>query len=178
LTSARRLVLTPRSACAKLGEADADERSLKGRPREREIGRLHETAFDDVLGLAASPLRPFQVDFRGHIGHLGQDHDAVRPNLEEAAEDGERLFLPAALDAKHALAEGRDKRGMVREDAKLAFAARDDDLVHVAFEGSFLRRDDFEMQRHYFIPRSSKTGAARRTTLGAVTDAMAARGAL
>jgi hypothetical protein len=55
---------------------------------------------------------------------------------------------------------------MVREDAKLAFAARDDDLVHVAFEGPFLRSDDFEVKRHYFIPRSAPAGtvAAERPT--------------
>ena len=152
LASARSLVLAPRSACATLGEADADECSLEGRPREREIGRLHEAAFDDAFGLAPGALGPLQVDLGGHVGGLGEDHDAVRPNLEEAAKDGELFLLSAALDAKHALAEGGDQRGMVREDAKLAFAARDDDLVHVAFEGSFLKSDDFEVKRHYFIP--------------------------
>ena len=166
LMSARRLVRSPWSACPTLGEADADERSLEGRPRKREIGRLHETAFEDVFGLAASPLCPFQIDLRGHVCHLGQDHDAVRSNLEEAAEDGVLYLLPAGLDAKHALTEGRDQRGMVREDAKLAFAARDDDLVHVPFEGPFLRCDDFEVKRHYFIPRSAPAGtvAAERPT--------------
>jgi hypothetical protein len=144
---ALRLVRSPRSARPTLGEADSDERSLESGPRDRQISRL-DCALEDSLGLAAGALGPLEVDLGGHVGHLRQNHDAVRSNLQEAAEDGELLLLPAAFEAQHALAERRDQRGVVREYAKLAFAARDDDLVHIAHEGPFLRSDYFEVKRH------------------------------
>ena len=64
-------------------------------------------ASEDVLGLAAGPLGPLEVDLRGQVGGLGQDHDPIRANLQEAAEDGELLLLAAALEAQDALAEQR-----------------------------------------------------------------------
>ena len=36
----------------------------------------------------------------------------------------------------------------MRQYSELAFAARNDDLVHIAHEGPLLRSDDFEMEWH------------------------------
>ena len=156
--SAPRLVRSPRPTRPSLGETDSDQCPLERGPRSLHIGRLPCT-FEGMLGLPSGTLGSLEVDFGGHVGGFGQDHDAVRPDLQEPAEDGELLLLSAALDAQHALTERRDQRCVVREYAEFAFAARHDYLVDIAGEGSFLRSDDLEMQRH--LNHSSSALAVR-----------------
>jgi hypothetical protein len=144
-----RFVLPPSSAArSTLRHTNADQRPLKCGSGAGQVGRLNETTLQDSLGLAASPLRPLQVDFRGHVRGLSQHNDAVGPDLNEATEDGELLFLTRPFDSKNTLAEERDQRGMVRQDSHLTFAAGHDDFVDVAFKRTPFRSDYLQMQGH------------------------------
>ena len=82
-----------------------------------------------LLRLAAGLLGLLEVDLRRHVGRLGHHHDLVRPNLEEAAGDGEELLLAAAPDAQLADAERRQQRRVVGQDAQLALDPGTDDGV-------------------------------------------------
>ncbi len=76
-----------------LRDLETDDRPLQRRASGDEVGGLDHAAFDDALGLATGPFRPLDVDLGGHVGGLGQDDDAVRADLDEAAEDGELLLV-------------------------------------------------------------------------------------
>ena len=58
-----------------------------------EVGALDVAALERLLGLAARLLRLLEVDLGRHVGRLGHHDDLVGPDLEEAADDRERLLL-------------------------------------------------------------------------------------
>ena len=126
----------------------ADQRPLESGSGAGKIGRLNETTLENSLGLSTSPFCPLQVDFRGHVRGLSQDHDAVWAHLDETTEDGKFLFLARPLHTKYALTEERDKRRVVRQYAHLALAAGHDDLVDVTFERAPFRSNDLQVQGH------------------------------
>ena len=76
------------------------------------------------LGLASRLLRLLEVDLAGQVRRLGHDDDLVGPDLEEPADDRERLLGAALADPQLADAEHRHQRRMVRQDAELALGAR------------------------------------------------------
>jgi hypothetical protein len=145
---ARSLVLAPGHAPAALGQADPNQSPLQSRSGAGEVCRLHETALEDLLGFAAGPLGALEIDLGRNVGRLGQYHDAIRTDLQEAAEDGELLLLAAYLDPKHALPEGRDERRVVGQNPHLALAAGHDDLVDVTLKGSPFRSHDLQVEWH------------------------------
>jgi len=138
-------MLATRLARAALRKADPNESPLKCGPGTREVGGFDETVVDRVLGLAPRPLGTLEVYVRGDVGRFGQDHDPVRTNLQEAAEDGDLLLLAAVLEPQHALAEQRDQGRMMGQNAHLALDTRHDNFIDVAGEGSLFGRDDLEM---------------------------------
>src|ERR1035437_1320039 len=104
-----RFMFPPSSATwSTLRHTNADQRPLQCGSRAGQVGRLNETTLQNSLGLPASPLRPLQIDFRGHVRGFGQPHTAVRADLDEAAEDSELLFLTGPFDAQHTLTQERD----------------------------------------------------------------------
>ena len=131
-----------------LGHPDAQERPLHRGPGTCQVSRLLEALFDGALGLAPRGLGRFQVDLRREVGQLGHDDDLVGPHLEEAARDREGLLLVALPDAQLPDAERREQRGVMRQDAELAFGARTDDRVDVVRVGLPLGRDDLEQEGH------------------------------
>src|SRR5581483_12157289 len=115
-------------AAADFSDAQPDEgalqRGLRGRqvfpglaPLEREARPL------------ARPLGTLDVDLLGVLGGIGEDHDVVVEDLEEAAGDGERDLLGAALEDQLAGRERRHERRMTREHGELALDAGRDHLV-------------------------------------------------
>jgi len=151
---AKRLVLPPGcSAGPALRQADSNERPLKSGSGTRQIGRLHESAFEHALRLAPGSLGALEIYLRSQIGHLGENHDSIRADLQEAAEDGELLLLIAPLEAQDSLAEKRDQWRMVRQNPELALASGHDDLVDITLEGSSLRSHDLQVEGH--LPYSS-----------------------
>jgi len=49
-----------------------------------------------------------------------QNHDAIRPNLQEAAEMANSCSCPPLFESQHSLSQQRDQRRVVRQDAELA----------------------------------------------------------
>ena len=86
-------------AVAPLGDTDPEQRRLELRPGGRQVGALDVAALERLLGLAARLLGLLEVDLGRHVGRLGHHDDLVRPDLEEAADDRERLLLAALADA-------------------------------------------------------------------------------
>ena len=80
-------------------------------PGGGQVGAFVEARLERPLGLAPRLLRPLEVDLAGHVGRLGHDHDLVRPDLQEAAGDGEDLLGAALADAQLADAERADTSG-------------------------------------------------------------------
>ena len=98
----------------------------------------------------------------GHVGRLGHHHDLVRPDLEEAADDRERLLRAALADAQLADAEHRHERRVVRQHPELALDARQDDRVDRVRVGEPLRRDDLEQACGMLSPPASRRSPERR----------------
>jgi hypothetical protein len=135
-------VLAPwRRSSAAFGDLEADQRPFQGGTSGHEVRGLEGGIFDDLFGFAAGTIRPGNVDVGRHVGGLREDDDAVGPNLQEAAEDGELLLFAVALETQDAGAEQGDERRVVRQDAERAFAAGHDDLVDIALEDPSLRSD-------------------------------------
>ena len=149
-----------RPARATLGQPDPDQGALQGGPGAGKVRRLYETTFEDVLGLASGSFSPLEVDLGAEVRRLGQDHDPIGADLDEAAENGDFLLLAAGLDTQHALAEQRDQRRMMRQDAHLALAPGHDDLVDVAGEGSPFRSHDLEVEWHWLCLHIARRLAA------------------
>ena len=118
-----------------------------------------------ALGLAAGLLGLLEVDLAGHVGRLGHDHDLVGPDLEEPADDGERLLRATLADAQLADAERRDERRVVGQDAELALRPGQLDRVDRVRVGQPLGRDDLELVRR-------AAASAGRQPLGVLADVL------
>src|SRR6266404_5662798 len=97
----------------------AEERRLESSPGCGQVGALVVAGFERLLGLATRLLGLLEIDLRGHVGGLGQHDDLRRQDLEEAADDRERLLCAALADPQLANTESRDERGVVGQDAEL-----------------------------------------------------------
>src|SRR3989442_9024647 len=74
---------------ATLRDPDPEQGLLEGGPGDGQVGALVVAALERPLRLPPGLAGRLQADFRGEVGGLGHDDDLVRPNLDEAAEDGE-----------------------------------------------------------------------------------------
>ena len=50
------------------------------------------------LGPPPGRFGQLQVDLLGWLGDIGQDHDLIRPDLDDPAIDGKRIFARADFD--------------------------------------------------------------------------------
>ena len=116
---------------ATLGDPDPQERVLQRGPGSGQIhGIWAGRALERPLGLAPGFLRLLEIDLAGHVGGLGHHHDLVRPDLQEPADDRERLLGPALADAQLADPEHRHERRMVRQHPQLALDPGQVDGIH------------------------------------------------
>ena len=129
-------------------DPDPQQSLLELRPGARKVSRLVGCGIERPLRLAPRCLRLFQVDLGRQIRCLGHHNHLVRPDLEEAADDRERLLPAALLDPELTDTQGGDQWRMVRQDAQLAFHTGNDDHIHIVLVREPLRRDDLEMERH------------------------------
>jgi hypothetical protein len=96
---------TPSDTRRALRQLDADEGALQCRASAGNVCRLDEAAFENVLCFAASSLGTFHIDLGREVRGFRHNHHSVRPDLQEAAEDGELLLLSPGLQPKHTGAE-------------------------------------------------------------------------
>ena len=138
------------------------------RPGRRPRGSRSRARARPRVGLPG----PLEVDLAGHVGRLGHDHDLVRADLEEPADDGEALLRPALADAQLADAEHADQRGVAGQDAQLALDAGQLHRIDGVRVRQPLGRDDLERSvmalttpdasRPRFGSRTSSTVPARK----------------
>src|SRR6185295_15277458 len=134
-----------------LRHADAQQGLLQRRARDGEVRALLVAGLERLLGLAPGLLGLLEIDLGRHVRGLGHHHDLVRPDLHEAADDGERFLVAAAADAQLADAQRRQERRVVGQHAQLAVRAGQHDRSTVSLNAS----------------RSGVTISSRRGTLGA-----------
>src|SRR4051794_40664634 len=109
-----------------------------------------EARLEGAFRFATCLLRLLEIDLGRHVGGLRHHDDLVRPDLHEAADDGERFLLALAADAQLADAEGRQERRVVRQHPELAVAAGQHDGVDGLAVREPLRRDDLEEEWHVY----------------------------
>ena len=85
-----------------------------------EVGALVVAALERPFRLAASLLRLLEVDLARHVRRLGHHDDPVRPDLQEAADDGERLLgrRPSGCAAPRPRASTQAERGAAARRAR------------------------------------------------------------
>src|SRR5262249_1180378 len=135
-------------AMTTFGDADAQQRLLELGARAGQVDGVGAGSLERPFRLAPRLLRPLEVDLARHVGRLGHHDDAVGPDLEEPADDRERLLAAALADAQLPDAEHRDERRMVRQHPELALRAGQLDRIDRVRVGQAFRRDDLEHQRH------------------------------
>ena len=156
-----------------LGDPDAQQRLLELGARGGQVGAFAVARLEGPLGLAPRLLGLLEVDLARQVGRLGHDHDLVGPDLEEPADDRERLLGAALADAQLADAEHRHQRRVVRQDAELALDARDVDRIDLVLVDEALGRHDLGPRggrgrsgagwaRRLSLPRASRRSRARR----------------
>ena len=106
------------------GDADPERGLLEWRAGGARSAPSWIAGLERALGLTSGLLGLLEVDLAGHVGCLGHDDDPVGPDLEEPADDRERLLDAALAEPQLADAERRYQRRMVRQDAELALASR------------------------------------------------------
>src|SRR5689334_8478335 len=107
-------------AMAPLRDADAQQRLLERGTRRREVGALVIAGLERPFRLAPRFLGLLEVDLARHVGRLGHHDDPVRADLQEAADDRERLLAATLADPQLADAEHRHERRVMRQHAELA----------------------------------------------------------
>ena len=127
-------------------DPDAKERLLEGGPGSRQVDTLVVARFERSLGLASCLLCLLEVDLAGHVGRLGQDDDLVRSDLQEPADDGERLLDTILAEPQLPDTERRDERRMMRQDAELSLGAGHLDRVDGVRVDAPLGGDDLEVR--------------------------------
>jgi hypothetical protein len=142
-------------AVSTLGDADPEEGVLEGGAGGGEV---------DIIGLGGTFEGPFrfapgflgalEIDLARHVGRFRHDHDPIGPDLEEAADDRERLDLSALADAQFADAQHRDERRVVRQHAELALDSRELDRIDRIGIRQSLRRHDLQEEWHQILPAS------------------------
>ena len=143
-------------AVATLRKPLPEERLLEGGAGHRQVGTLVVTGLERLLSLAACLLGLLEIDLGGHVRRLGEDDHLRRQDLEEAADDRERLLGAALADPQLANTERRDERGVVRQDAELALDPRQLHGVDLVRVGEALRRHDLQLEWHEISPPTSR----------------------
>jgi hypothetical protein len=133
------------AATPPLADADAHERALQRRARPRLIGGRQDSALKGLLRALARLLRTLRIDLLGWLGRLGQDDDAIRAHVHEAAEYGEDLFDAAFLHSELSGTERGEERCVVRQDPEVPLAPGRDDHVDVVLVDASFRSDDLEV---------------------------------
>ena len=116
---------------ASLSNPDPEEGMLELSAGGGQVDRVGRGTLERPFRLAPRLLGPLEVDLTGHVGRLGHDHDLVRPNLQEAAGDGEELFLATTPNAQLPEPERRQQRRMVRQHPELPLNTRTHNRINL-----------------------------------------------
>src|SRR5258708_30951942 len=135
------------SAPATLADPQPHHRPLERCPRPR-LFHPGRSGLQRLLPALARGLGLGLIDLVGLLGGIGEDHDPIGSHVHEPAEDRQRRFDAALLDAQLARPERRDERSVVWQDADVPFARGYDDHVDVVLQDGALGRDDLEPDRH------------------------------
>src|SRR5262249_48801643 len=130
------------------------------------------------------PLGALHLDVPRLLRLVDERDRAILLHLEEARPGCVLLDLPALeVDACRARLQGRDQRGVTREDADLAGRARDDQHHGLALVRGALRRHERDVERrvpvgHYDAAAGSASSASASVSASASasTDSAAVAG--
>src|SRR5262245_27303616 len=106
-----------------LRDTDAQQCLLERGASRGQVGALVIPGLERALRLATRLLGLLEIDLAGHVGGLRHHDDAIRADLQEAADDRERLLAAALADAQLPDAEHRHERSVVRQHPELALGA-------------------------------------------------------
>jgi hypothetical protein len=117
-------------------DIEAEVRAAKRCHRFFDLDSL-AAVLDRVLSPAAGLFCPMDVEFFDPLGGIGQDRHLLGRYFNETAENDDRLFPVAFLDAEFAGGKGGNEGRVVRQDAECAIRAGRNHHVDIR-----LREDD------------------------------------
>jgi hypothetical protein len=146
---AGRLGAGARSAPVAAGGLKPECRAAQGRlKRQVFVSLARDDGLQHCFGPRLGGLRTFHVYLVHILTHVGQDGYDIRPDLHEAAGNGECLLRATLADAQDSISERGEQRGVIRKDAHLPLTARRHNDVHLPLKQEPVLRGDLTAQRH------------------------------